>query len=670
MALSVRPAIPMSQVVNIVPSVLSAGGAAFLLCGLVLTQNYRCPIGQVLVFVDAAEVEDFFGPASQEAALATIYFLGPNNATALPSQIMFTQYPESAVSGWLQGGDISGMTLTTLQAIDASLTLTIDGTPATHTINLSAATSFSNAAEIIAHTFTIEGVEAAVVTGAIGGTFGTCTSASTVLTVGSATKGYLSVGDTVNGTDSTNTLSATVLAQLTGPPGGAGTYTVSAAATPGDLTSCTVTGTSTILDVTAVTSGTLGSGDVISGTGVTANTYITGQASGTIGGVGFYNLSGSAQATGSGHDGSSETVDGYSPAVQYDSLSGSLFVFSGTTGALSSVAFASGAAAISLKLTQATGAVVSPGAAAGVPGTFMDNIVNHITQNWASFMTTWEPVDADKEAFATWNNDQRNRFVYEMWSTNVLDTESSGPSPPVAFVNSGELSGIEMIWDDPNIDTVGGSLAAFAMGWTASLDFTRLNGKQTAAFKGQSGIQIQVTDADVANYLQSYGLNFYGDYTTAAQAFFWWINGTISGPFAWKDDFVNQIWLNQLLQVSIAIGLTNTPSIPYNLAGAALIESFVFGPANPDGTPSGPVNIAVQFGMIQAGVALSSQQMAEVNNMAGLNIATTLFNRGWYLQVLPATAPVRAARTSPPCTLWYTTGGSVQRINLASIEVQ
>jgi hypothetical protein len=37
--------------------------------------------------------------------------------------------------------------------------------------------------------------------------------------------------------------------------------------------------------------------------------------------------------------------------------------------------------------------------------------------------------------------------------------------------------------------------------------------------------------------------------------------------------------------------------------------------------------------------------------------------------VRDAPPEVRAARGSPPCTLWYMDGQSIQRINLASIEL-
>jgi hypothetical protein len=100
----------------------------------------------------------------------------------------------------------------------------------------------------------------------------------------SAVTGYLTPGDLVSGTGVVN---VALGAQLTGTPGGAGTYTFVHA----DVISEALTSTSTVLDVTAVGSGTLAAGDDLNGSGVTAGTQIVSQNSGTPGGAGFYTLS-------------------------------------------------------------------------------------------------------------------------------------------------------------------------------------------------------------------------------------------------------------------------------------------------------------------------------------------------------------------------------------------
>jgi hypothetical protein len=130
------------------------------------------------------------------------------------------------------------------------------------------------------------------ITASIGGTF-TCTSTGTTLTVGTVLTGSLQPGDDVSGGDGTNALptGTAIVSQLTGTPGGAGTYQMSAAAAPADLGSCTVTSLSTVLNVTAVSSGVLQAGHALADvtSALLFGTAITELLSGT-GAVGTYEI--------------------------------------------------------------------------------------------------------------------------------------------------------------------------------------------------------------------------------------------------------------------------------------------------------------------------------------------------------------------------------------------
>lgn len=650
---AVTPAIPASQIVSVIPQVTSAGGSALNLIGLLLTQSTRVPIGQVLSFPTAQSVSDYFGPLSNEAAYGSIYFNGFDNSNVKPAALLITQYNVAPVSAYLRGGNVSAITLAALQALSGTLNITIDGSVHTGTVNLSAATSLSNAAQIIGDTLNIPTLpEVAVVTGSI---------AATTLTVSAVQSGTLGVGDLLTGSGVT---AGTYISALGSGTGGTGTYTVSASQT---VASTTITATQpaaivtgaiagTVFTVSAVAAGTLAVGQILSGSGVTAGTYIASLGTGT-GGTGTYNVSASQTV-------SSTTIVAEAPGVTYDSVSGGFIVTSATQGTGSTIGFATGALAASLKLTQATGAVLSQGALANTPGSgapnaFMNAIIA-ITINWAGFTTAWEPSDADKLSFAGWNNNQRNQFYYAMWETNVLDIQGGGPSVPAAAVTSGNYSGIAMIYDSPSVDVMGAQLAMFLLGAVASIDFTQTQGRSTLAFKSQTGLAPQIFTATQAAQAEAYGINFYGDYTTANQAFVFLYPGAISGPFKWIDSYVNQIWLNAQLQLALMVLLTQVKSIPYNAAGRGLIAAACLD----------PILAAVNFGAIQPGVILSMAQIAEVNNAAGVKIDQILSQQGWYLQIKDASPQVRAARQSPPCTLWYMDGGSVQRINLVSDEVQ
>lgn len=500
--------IPASQVVDVIPNVLSGGGSALDMTGLMLTTSYRVPVGSVLSFASAADVAVFFGSGSAEVLTANVYFAGYNGRSVTANAIMFTQYNTAAVGAWLQGGNVSALSVAQLQAIPAgTLSVTVNGVVKTSaSISLAAAASFSAAAALIQAAFT----------------------------------------------------------------------------TPGFT-------------------------------------------------------------------------------VTYDSVAGAFLFNNTTTGPTSTLTVATGTNLIeaNLKLTVVTGATLSQGAAIAVPNTFMDNIVNNITQNWVTFMTLFNPDgsgNANKLLFAQWVNSKNNQFCYVCWDTDITPTQSSSAAGCMGqLLATSNLSGTCLVYEPSNLH-----IAAFVCGAAASIDFTRTNGRITFKFRTQDGITPSVTNATVANNLAANGYNFYGAYATRNDNFNFFANGVVSGKFVWLDSFINQIWLNNQLQLAIMVGLTNNGSIPYNSQGYALIEAFCLD----------PINSALNFGAVRAGVTLSAAQIAEVNEAAGVRIAPTLQTRGWYLQVKDATAQVRAARLSPPCTFWYMDGGSIQKIVLDSIEIQ
>jgi hypothetical protein len=126
------------------------------------------------------------------------------------------------------------------------------------------------------------------------------------------------------------------------------------------------------------------------------------------------------------------------------------------------------------------------------------------------------------------------------------------------------------------------------------------------------------------------------------------------------------IWLNAAIQLAEVNMMLIQQSIPYNQSGYTTINAAVTSGA------SSPVQIALMNGVINPGVPLTASQISAVNIASGVSggIAQTLSTRGYYFQVLPATGTQRANRTSPTTTLWYMDGGSVNQLNIASIDIQ
>jgi hypothetical protein len=78
----------------------------------------------------------------------------------------------------------------------------------------------------------------------------------------------------------------------------------------------------------------------------------------------------------------------------------------------------------------------------------------------------------------------------------------------------------------------------------------------------------------------------------------------------------------------------------------------------------------LNFGSIQPGVQLSALQVAEIDTQAGVSgVGRAVSQYGYYLQVKPADPSVRVERGSPPITFWYASGGSIQKIDLFSVDV-
>jgi hypothetical protein len=347
------------------------------------------------------------------------------------------------------------------------------------------------------------------------------------------------------------------------------------------------------------------------------------------------------------------------PGVGYDTIAQAFVINSGTTGTTSTLAYATGSLATSLNLTQATGAVLSQGAVAATPASAMNSIISSTT-NWATFKTLFDPDNGSgntqKLAFAAWNSAQNGQFLYVPSDSDITPTESTAATSSLGYLLTADnYNGSAPIYE-PTPQPEG----AFVMGAIASIDFTEKNGRVALGFKSSAGMAGSVTDGTVAANLQANGYNYYGVNATANQQFTYLYPGTVSGPYKTIGSYVNQIWMSNQFQLAMIGLMTSIKYLGYGTEGGAMIESAL----------GDPILAALNFGAIQTGVQLSQAQAAEVNAAAGLKIDGTLSSRGYYLQVLPASAAIRAVGGSPPCTFWYTDGGEVRSLAVASINIQ
>lgn len=337
--------------------------------------------------------------------------------------------------------------------------------------------------------------------------------------------------------------------------------------------------------------------------------------------------------------------------VEFEEQLQAFKVVSGTTGKESTVSFATGDIADKLGLSESAGARVSKGTGAESVDEMMAGLTA-ATLNFATFTTIEEPTIEDKLALAKWSNLQNERFLYVGWGKEAAALQAGNTTSFGAKLKESEYSGATAIYG-------GLDKAAFLCGAIASIDFSEREGRITVAFKGQSGLEVDVNDATEAQSLKDNGYNFYGAWATANDRFLFMYPGQMTGKWKWLDNYVNQIRLNSQLQLALMTMLTSAKSVPYNHVGRALQRAAC----------QDAIDEALNFGSIRAGVDLSEQQRAIINNEAGVDAATQIEARGYYLYIGKATAQTRGNRESMPMKLWYTDGGSVHSVNMGSINI-
>ena len=446
-----------------------------------------------------------------------------------------------------------------------------------------------------------------------------------------------------------------ITGQISGTLGGIGVYSISVS--QGTITSETISGTYGQLTVSGSVTGDFAVGQTLAGTGVAASTIITQLGTG-VGGDGTYFVNNNTAV-------SSTTISGAgTPAVvTYDSVSGAFVITSGIIGTPSTAAFATGAVSATLLLTSATGAVLSQGAAAATPAAFMTALVT-TNSSWVNFMTNFDPDGSNgntvKQEFAAWKNTAQggNRFGYFCWDPDESPAASTDAASSLGqILKANGDSGTLLIWEG-GVTTDNG-LCAFALGLAASINYQQTNGRTDFAFRAQAGLIANVSDPTTAANLLANGYCFYGAYGSATANFIWLQNGQITGPFSWADSYQTQVWLNTFFQTQLLTLFQNSLSVPFTPAGATLIEQ----------TCQVVIVAGLAFGAF-APNTLTASQIVQVNAAAGANIANALQSQGYYLQVIIPSQIVQAARGPWDITFWWIDRESVQSINLSSVLVQ
>lgn len=302
-------------------------------------------------------------------------------------------------------------------------------------------------------------------------------------------------------------------------------------------------------------------------------------------------------------------------------------------------------------LREKDGATLSMGMNALTESEQMEMIKTK-TQNFVSFTTAWEAEAEEMLTWASWANSNYG-WLYVAYTTNKATISPDTDQDPASILKASGKDHTTIIY---------GSLeyASFIMGVIASIAWQRVNGTITVAFKRQSGLTPWVVDESTASTLETKNCNYFGNFATRNAEFVFLYNGCLSSSeYGFIDPYINSVWLNNRLQVSLMDGISSVGRAPYNTRGYTMIHAWMMD----------PINEAKNNACIEAGVILSERQKSEITNEAGLDISTELMTQGYYIQILDPGASVRAKRGSPIISLWYTYGGAIQKIEVASTAI-
>src|SRR3984957_2085704 len=425
------------------------------------------PGNAVLSFNSATAVANYYGATSPESQLANEFFAGYYGTSAT---MLFTRFsPLGGERSHLLGANISNLTPSQLQSINGSLSITLQGTTYSGSINLSGVDTLTAAATAIRSALNSNLPVEAVTAGSSITPVSISFSGSLngyYLQVTSVSSGSIELGAQISGPGIA--AGSFIINQLDGTPGDAGLYSLFIVG--GTTSSETMTESYGVLTVGSVISGDVAVGEQVAGAGVLPLTAIDDNLSGS--GPGSTWLVNNAQTVA----GENMTMNPTPLTVTLESDVGATenndYFKISTNGDFlhdhnpSTLSFMSGTAAAALGLTQASGAIDStPGGELPLPSAFMNNLVQNENGQFGSFQsyTVLNQGGPDIQGgMAAWAQSTDGLYTFSSQTTTTSPAGASAPTTDPAGTYSAAGASAPTLADPGTYIPVTGATSAAA----------------------------------------------------------------------------------------------------------------------------------------------------------------------------------------------------------------
>ena len=345
-------------------------------------------------------------------------------------------------------------------------------------------------------------------------------------------------------------------------------------------------------------------------------------------------------------------------SVTYSALNKAFRITSTTSGADSSISFASAADSTEgtdlsalLALTASSGAVISIGRDALTPFENMALIAAQ-DSDFGTFTTLYDADSDEAIGLGKWANSGGVNFCYIPWSNEAAALMPDNETDLSSVMRAAGVTNFAPVYNDS-------AMAAGLMGIFAAVDWNRLNGAIDASFKRVQGLTPTVFNEQDASALDKKFYTYMGRFATKNTLFDFIYKGSIVGDYVNLSTYINAIWFNETIKNALMSGLQGIGKVPYNESGYGFIRAWI----------SDPINQALNNGVIQTGVALSEAQKAAITSEVGTDISPELYANGYFLNIVDPGASARTEGESPVISLYYTDGGVVKKLQVASTAI-